>query len=68
MNVVDTRIASLDLKPDNRELRFVGSYRHNLGQFTDAALGFIYRVNPNHTDKFGDESIFMFKISHKLGI
>ncbi len=68
LNVIDTRIASLDLKPDNRELRFVGSYRHNLGQFTDMALGFIYRVNPNHTDKFGDESIFMFKLSHKLGI
>ena len=68
LNVVDTHIESLDLKPNNRELRFVGSYRHNLGQFTDAAVGFIYRINPNHTDSFGDESIFMIKLSHKLGI
>ena len=68
LNIVDTHIASLDLRPDNRELRFVGSYHHNLGQFTDAAFGFIYRINPNHTDKFGEESVFMFKISHKLGI
>jgi hypothetical protein len=25
-------------------------------------------VNPNHTDDFGDESIFMMKLTHRLGI
>jgi hypothetical protein len=46
----------------------MGTYRHNFGEFTDGAFGFIYRVNPNHTDKFGNESIFMLKLSHRLGI
>ncbi len=68
INVVDTHIADLDLQPDNRELRLMGTYRHNFGEFTDAAFGFIYRVNPNHTDEFGNESVFMMKITHKLGI
>ena len=61
-------IADLDLKPEMREVRLSGTYRHNLGEFTDAAFGFIYRVNPNHTDEFGNESIFMMKLSHRLGI
>jgi len=56
------------LVPTSRELRFTGSYRQKLGDWTDGALGFIYRVNPNNTDDFGDETIFMFKVSHRLGI
>ena len=51
-----------------RELRFSGEYRHNFGEFTDGALGFIYRVNPNNTDEFGNESVFMMKLSHRVGI
>lgn len=68
LNVVDTRIAALDLSPVKREVRFTGTYRHQFGVFTDGAFGFIYRVNPNHTDEFGNESIFMMKMSHRLGI
>ena len=68
LNVVDTRIAALDLSPVKREVRFTGTYRHQFGAFTDGAFGFIYRVNPNHTDEFGNESIFMMKMSHRLGI
>lgn len=66
--VKDTHIADLDLTPEKRELRFTGSYRTTLGKYTDGAFGFIYRVNPNHIDEFGNESIFMMKISHRVGI
>ena len=68
LNVVDTHIEDLSLKPQHRELRFSGAYRHKFGEFTDGAIGFIYRVNPNHTDDFGNESIFMLKLTHRLGI
>lgn len=68
LSVVDAYVANIDLEPEKRELRFMGTYRHSLGHFTDAALGFIYRVNPNHTDEFGNESVFMMKLTHRLGI
>ena len=68
LNVVDTHVAELSLRPDVRETRFVGTYRHKFGEFTDGAFGFIYRINPNHTDAFGNESIFMIKLHHRLGI
>lgn len=59
---------SIDLTPETREYRLNASYRHKFGEWTDGALGFIYRVNPNNTDAFGNESIFMMKLSHRLGI
>ena len=68
LDVVDTYVQDLSLRPDDRELRLVGTYRHKFGEFTDGALGFIYRINPNHTDEFGNESIFMMKMTHRLGI
>ncbi|MBP3397480.1 MAG: hypothetical protein J6K82_00955 [Alphaproteobacteria bacterium] len=68
LDVVDTYVQDLPLRPDDRELRLVGTYRHKFGEFTDGALGFIYRINPNHTDEFGNESIFMMKMTHRLGI
>jgi hypothetical protein len=68
LNIVDTYIADLSLKTNVRETRFMGTYRHKFGEFTDGAFGFIYRINPNHTDEFGNESIFMMKINHRLGI
>ena len=58
----------IDLVPQKRELRFSGSYKKSIGQFTDAGIGFIYRVNPGNTDRFGNESIMMFKLHHRLGI
>ena len=58
----------LDITPSVREYRFNASYRHHFGEWTDGALGFIYRVNPNNTDAFGNESVFMMKLSHRLGI
>ena len=64
----DMHIENLSLSPDKREVRFTGAYRHNFGEFTDGAIGFIYRVNPNNTDEFGNESIFMMKMTHRLGI
>lgn len=66
--ITDTHIADVDLRPDARELRFSGSLRHNFGAFTDGAVGFIYRINPNHCDDYGNESIFMMKLTHRLGI
>ncbi len=68
LNVVNAHVADLSLAADKRETRFMATYRHNFGEFTDGAFGFIYRVNPNHTDEFGDESVFMLKLSHRLGI
>ena len=68
IDVVDSGIADLKFGSDKRELRFSGEYRHHFGEFTDGALGFIYRVNPNNTDEFGDESIFMLKMTHRVGI
>ena len=68
LNIRDAHIADLSLGPQKREVRFAGTYRHSFGEFTDGAIGFIYRVNPNHTDDFGNESVFMLKLSHRLGI
>lgn len=68
LSIADTHVANLGLRPENRELRLNLAYNHRLGEFTDGALGFIYRVNPNNTDEYGNESIFMMKISHRLGI
>ena len=61
-------IEYIDLAKQKRELRFSSSYKHAIGDWTDAGVGFIYRVNPNNTDSFGNESIFMFKLHHRLGI
>ena len=58
----------IDMSPRSRELRFNASYRHNFGPFTDGAVGFIYRINPNNIDEYGNESIFMMKLSHAIGI
>ena len=58
----------IDLSAQKRELRFSGSYKQSIGEFTDAGIGFIYRVNPGNTNAFGNESIFMFKLHHRLGI
>ena len=68
LNITDMYVADLNLRPDKREVRFTGTYRHNFGEFTDGAIGFIYRVNPNNTSEFGNESIFMMKMTHRLGI
>ena len=68
LDIVDTHVADLSLAPNKREVRFSGAYHHKFGEFTDGAFGFIYRLNPNHTDDFGDESILMMKLSHRLGI
>ncbi len=64
----DAGVVNVDLTPANREVRLNATYRHRFGEFTDGALGFIYRVNPNHTREFGNESIFMMKMSHRVGI
>lgn len=66
--VNNPRIEYIDLSAQKRELRFSGSYKQSIGEFTDAGVGFIYRVNPGNTDAFGNESIFMFKVHHRLGI
>ncbi len=64
----DAHIEYIDLSVEKRELRFSGSYKQSLGEFTDAGVGFIYRVNPGNTNAFGNESILMFKVHHRLGI
>ena len=68
LDIIDTHVEDLSLVADRREMRYSGAYRHKFGEFTDGAFGFIYRVNPNNTDEFGNESIFMMKLSHRLGI
>lgn len=66
--IKDTHVADLNLGANTREVRLSGAYRHQFGEFTNGAFGFIYRINPNHVKEFGNESIFMFKLQHKLGI
>ena len=66
--ITNTHVEHMDLSAQHREVRFVGEYRHNFGEFTDGAVGFIYRVNPNNTDMFGNEAILMMKMTHRLGI
>ena len=66
--VNNPHVEYVDLSARNRELRFSTSYKKSLGEWTDAGLGMIYRVHPNNTDEFGNESIFMFKLHHRLGI
>lgn len=66
--VNNPHVEYIDLAPQKRELRFSGAYRQPLGEFTDAGIGFVYRVNPGNTDAFGNESIMMFKLHHRLGI
>ena len=66
--VNNPHVEYVDLSARNRELRFSTSYKKLLGEWTDAGLGMIYRVHPNNTDEFGNESIFMFKLHHRLGI
>nr|MBQ0091080.1 ankyrin repeat domain-containing protein [Candidatus Enterousia merdequi] len=68
VELANQHIEYIDLSAQHREMRFAGSYKQSLGDFTDAGIGFIYRVNPNNTDVFGNESILMFKIHHRLGI
>ena len=68
LNIIDTHIADLSLRSDVRETRFMGTYRHKFAEFTDGAFGFVYRVNPNNTNEFGNESVFMMKLTHRLGI
>ncbi|MBO4683474.1 MAG: hypothetical protein J5611_02770 [Alphaproteobacteria bacterium] len=58
----------IDMAAHSREVRLNAIYRHRFGEFTDGALGFIYRIHPNHTSEFGNESVFMMKLTHALGI
>jgi hypothetical protein len=66
--VAHTGIGELNLSPDNRETRFSVAYRAKLGEMTDGAFGFVYRVNPDNTKEFGNESILMMKVRHRVGI
>jgi hypothetical protein len=68
VEMLNPHIEYIDLATQHREKRFSGSYKKSLGEFTDAGFGFIYRVNPNNTDVFGNESILMLKMHHRIGI
>ena len=68
LDVTNVGVMNADLRPAHRELRFSGAYHRELGRWTDGALGFIYRVNPNHTTEFGNETILMMKVTHRVGI
>ena len=66
--VNNQHVEYIDLAQNKREFRFSTYYTHPIGDFTDAGIGLIYRINPNNTDAFGNESIMMLKFNHKLGI
>lgn len=66
--ISDSGVKAIDVTPSHREVRLNATYKHKFGEFTDGAFGLIYRINPNNTDEFGNESIFMMKMSHRLGI
>jgi len=64
----DAGVRGISLRAPCRETRFAGTYRHSFGEFTDGAVGFIYRINPDNTDEFGNETVFMLKLLHRVGI
>ncbi|MCL1902374.1 MAG: hypothetical protein FWG18_01960 [Alphaproteobacteria bacterium] len=66
--IADPRIENFDLAPSSRETRLSAAYRARLGEFTTGAVGFIYRDSPDHTRAFGNESILMLKLNHRIGI
>jgi len=66
--VANPYAANLDLSAHAREARFSAAYRTKLDDRTSAAIGFIYRINPNNTAAFGNESILMLKLNHLIGI
>ncbi|MCL1786038.1 MAG: ankyrin repeat domain-containing protein [Alphaproteobacteria bacterium] len=61
-------VENLNLSPDVRETRASLAYRAKLGEFTNGAIGFVYRNNPNHTNEFGNETLLMLKLNHRIGI
>ncbi|MDR2685580.1 MAG: ankyrin repeat domain-containing protein [Rickettsiales bacterium] len=66
--MVDASLHNINMANSEREVRLNAEYKLELGEFTTANLGAIYRINPNNTAQFGNESILMLKLSHKLGI
>ena len=66
--VSDCGVRDISVAAHSRELRIGASYRRSLGEFTDGAIGFIYRINPNNIRDYGNESIFMLKLTHEIGI
>ncbi|MCQ2562326.1 MAG: hypothetical protein MJ158_01765, partial [Alphaproteobacteria bacterium] len=68
LTITNAHTENIDLSVDKREFRLNTSYKYAVTDFTDAGLGLIYRVNPNNTDDFGNETILMFKLHHRLGI
>ncbi|MCL2629237.1 MAG: ankyrin repeat domain-containing protein [Alphaproteobacteria bacterium] len=66
--MVDAQNRTINMANNNRELRLDASYQANLGDWTTANMGMIYRFNPDNSAQFGNESILMFKLRHRLGI
>jgi len=66
--VSDVGTRDIDVSARAREVRLNATYRHSFGEFTDGAFGFIYRIHPNNIDEFGNESLFMLKLTHRVGI
>jgi hypothetical protein len=65
---ISPRKERLDLSPGHRETRLGFSYTESLGEFTSGSIGFMYRIDPDHSNRFGNESLLMMKLSHRLGI
>ncbi|MCL2749304.1 MAG: hypothetical protein FWE50_04505 [Alphaproteobacteria bacterium] len=65
--ITDPYIANLNLAPDTRETRFSMAYRTKFSENTSGAFGLVYRVNPDNTNEFGNESILMMKVRHTVG-
>jgi hypothetical protein len=66
--LVNSSDRTINMANTEREVRLNMAYRMDLGQFTNANVGAIYRINPDNSSQFGNESILMFKLRHKLGI
>ncbi|MDR0449081.1 MAG: hypothetical protein LBG89_01305 [Rickettsiales bacterium] len=66
--VVNSTDREINMASREREVRFNAAYKMDLGIFTTANAGVIYRINPDNSSAFGNESILMFKLKHRLGI
>ncbi|MDR1697250.1 MAG: hypothetical protein LBR41_03485 [Rickettsiales bacterium] len=66
--VTSPEMRRVDLSPAAREFRIAATYSHDFSEQTDGTFGLIHRINPDHTDRFGNETILMMRMTHRIGI
>lgn len=60
-------LESVDLSPDNREVRFQAVHQSELSETSSIAFGAIYRMNPNNNSHYDNETLLMMKFKQQIG-